>query len=68
MHFPEILKELEMKKKDKNSIKGVVLVAITQDKTDGTYTIYTNSKIGADPFVRSMLTRIQNHIKKNYED
>ena len=68
MHFPEIVKELEMRKKNKTSVKGTVLVAITFDKEDKAYTIYTNSKIGTDPFVKTMLTRIQDYIQNKYED
>lgn len=68
MYFPEIVKELEMKKKSKDSVKGIVMVAITQDKEDNTYTLYTNSKIGNDPFVKTMLTRIQQYIEKNFEE
>lgn len=57
-----------MKKKSKDSVKGIVMVAITQDKEDNTYTLYTNSKIGNDPFVKTMLTRIQQYIEKNFEE
>lgn len=57
-----------MRKKNKTSVKGTVLVAITFDKEDKTYTIYTNSKIGTDPFVKTMLTRIQDYIQNKYED
>ena len=68
MQFPEIIKELEMRKKNKDTVKGTVMVAITQDKEDNSYTLYTNSKIGNDPFVKTMLTRILAYIKKNYEE
>lgn len=68
MHFPEIVKELEMRKKNKDSVKGTVMVAITQDKEDNTYTLYTNSKLSNDPFIKTMLTRIQRYIETNYEE
>lgn len=68
MHFPEIVKELEMRKKNKDSVKGAVMVAITQDKEDNTYTLYTNSKLSNDPFIKTMLTRIQRYIETNYEE
>lgn len=57
-----------MRKKNKDTVKGTVMVAITQDKEDNSYTLYTNSKIGNDPFVKTMLTRILAYIKKNYEE
>lgn len=68
MQFPEILKELEMRKKSKESVKGTVMVAITQDKEDKAYTLYTNSKLSNDPFIKTMLTRIQKYIETNYEE
>lgn len=68
MHFPEIIKELEMRKKNKDSVKGTVMVAITQDIEDKSYTLYTNSKLSNDPFIKTMLTRIQRYIKTNYEE
>lgn len=68
MQFPEIIKELEMRKKNKDSVKGTVMVAITQDKEDGIYTLYTNSKLSNDPFIKTMLTRIQRYIETNYEE
>ena len=67
MQFPEIIKELEMRKKEKDTVKGTVMVAITQDIEDNSYTLYTNSKIGNDPFIKTMLTRIQKYIQTNYE-
>ena len=68
MQFPEIIKELEMRKKEKDTVKGTVLKAITQDKEDKTYTLYTNSNIVNDPFIKTMLTRIQKYIQTNYEE
>ena len=64
MQFLQILKELN--KKNKPDFQGSVQVALIYNKENG-YTIYTNNKIGSDPFVRSMMLRIKNYISKNYE-
>ena len=72
MQFPDIIKELEKKKKAKN-LKGTPLVSIIYDShvdnmgvTQGEYTIYINPKFDRDPFIKTMLSRIQNYIDKAY--
>lgn len=73
MQFPDIIKEIEMKKKKSKNLKGVPLVSIIYDTyvddmgiTQGDYTLYINPKFDRDPFIKTMLSRIQNYIDKAY--
>ena len=73
MQFPDIIKEIEMKKKKSKNPKGVPLVSIIYDTyvddtgvTQGDYTLYINPKFDRDPFIKTMLSRIQNYIDKAY--
>lgn len=66
MQFPQIIKDLERKKK--NATKGTVMAAVTYDAEDNEYTIYTNTKLANDPFIKAMMMRVQEHISKNYSD
>ena len=73
MQFPNIVKELEKKKKREKNPKGTPLVSIIYDThvddlgvVQGEYTIYINPKFDRDPFIKTMLVRIKNYIDKAY--
>lgn len=66
MHFPEIIKELEKKKNTKIDQMGSILTAITYNKTDDTFGVYTNKQLEKDPFIKSMMTRLKKYISNNY--
>lgn len=65
MYFPQIIKDLEQKKKNKT--QGIVMVAITRDNETGEYTIYANNETKNDPFLKFVFSRILNYIRTTYE-
>lgn len=72
MEFPKIIRDLERKKKNKNI--GTPLVSIvSRDLYDDSgdkrreYTIYLAPKLDGDPFIKTMLLRVQEYISKNYD-
>ena len=66
MQFPQIIRDLEQRKKSTKT--GTIMTAITYDKNSNEYVLYTNDKVKDDPFVKSMLMRIKEHIHKNYNE
>lgn len=71
MEFPKIIRDMERRKKNKNigiPLVSIVLKEVQDDSGDkrNEYTIYTTPKIDGDPFVKTMLLRIQEYISKNY--
>jgi hypothetical protein len=71
MEFPKIIRDIERKKKNKNI--GTPLVSIiSRDLYDDSgeekkeYTIYLSPKLDGDPFIKTMLLRVQEYISKNY--
>lgn len=71
MHFPQIIKEKDRKKKavvNGTPICSLILTAHNDDFSDPDrrYTIFIHSKFDRDPFIKAMMTRIQQYIEKNY--
>ena len=72
MEFPKIIRDMERKKKNKN-IGTPLISMVSRDLCDDLgnerkeYTIYLAPKLDGDPFIKSMLLRIQEYISKNYE-
>lgn len=71
MEFPKIIRDMERKKKNKDI--GTPLVSIvSRDLHDDSgderreYTIYLAPKLDGDPFIKTMLLRVQEYISKNY--